>query len=273
MCILFRCNLWGSGAEKLMGKEQLRRTLLKNDERLDISKRENIEIIQSPSVFSFSLDAVLLADFASVSRRRKAKIIDLCSGNGAVAFLLTGKTQNAIIGVEIQEKLVDMARRTVELNKLEEKVSFLHVDVNELTNFLEADSVDVITCNPPYFKNIETSVKNTNDAFSLARHEIMSTLPQLMKTTSKLLKMNGHAYFVHRPDRLLDLLDSMRANRLAPKKIRFVYPRIGKDANMILVEAIKDGKEDGFHVLPPLYVHEKVGEYSPEVKAILFGEE
>lgn len=255
-----------------MEKEQMRKTLLKKGERLDILKRENIEIIQSPSVFSFSLDAVLLADFASVPRLRNARIVDLCSGNGAVAFLLTGKTSNPIIGVEIQEKLIDMAKRTVKLNQLEEQVSFIHADIKQITEMIEPDSVDVITCNPPYFKNLPTSAKNINDAFTLARHEILLSLPELMEKSSQLLKMNGHAYFVHRPDRLLDLLDSLRTNRLAPKRIRFVYPRVGKEANMILIEAIKDGKEDGFKILPPLYVHEQNGDYSQEVKGILFGE-
>lgn len=255
-----------------MKKEQKQEGFLKEGERLDLLKRENIAIIQSPSVFSFSLDAVLLADFADIPRQRKAKIVDLCSGNGAVAFLLTGKTQNPIIGMEIQEKLIDMARRTVALNRLEEKVSFIQADVKEATDFIEADSVDVVTCNPPYFKNIPTSVKNTTEAFTIARHEVLLSLPQLMKKTGQLLKMNGKAYFVHRPDRLLDILDAMRKNRLAPKKIRFIYPRMGKEANMILVEGIKDGKEDGLRILPPLYLHQGIGDYSPEVKAILFGE-
>lgn len=255
-----------------MEKEQMRKTLLKKGERLDILKRENIEIIQSPSVFSFSLDAVLLADFASVPRVRDAKIVDLCSGNGAVAFLLTGKTENPIVGIEIQEKLIDMARRTVKLNELEKQVSFIHADIKEITDQIRPDSVDVITCNPPYFKDLPTSTKNKNDAFMLARHEILLSLPQLMKKSSQLLKMNGHAYFVHRPDRLLDIMDSLRKYRLVPKRIQMVYPRMGKDANMILIEAIKDGKKDGFKILPPLYVHNQNGDYSQEVKGILFGE-
>lgn len=254
-----------------MDKELIEK-FVKDDERLDILKRENIHIIQSPSVFSFSLDAVLLADFARLPKKRKATIVDFCSGNGAVAFLLTGKTYNPIIGVEIQKNLFDMAKRTVALNQLENKVSFLNVDINEITAYIEPDSVDVITCNPPYFKNLDTSRKNSRDAYTIARHEVFLKLPQLMAKTSQLLKMNGKAYFVHRPDRFFDLLDAMRDNRLAPKKIRFIYPYVGKESNMILVEAIKDGKEDGLKILPPLYIHDDSREYSPEVKAILFGE-
>lgn len=257
--------------KRFSGEVEKMEELLKEGERLDVLKRENIQIIQSPSVFSFSLDAVLLADFAAVPRIKPGKIVDLCSGNGAVAFLLTGKTQNPVIGVEIQEQLVDMARRTVKLNGIEEKVSFLHADVNEVTEQIQPDTVDVITCNPPYFKNIGTSTKNERDAFTIARHEIHLTLEQLMQQTSRLLKMNGKAYFVHRPDRLLEILDTMRANRLAPKKVRFIYPKADREANMILLEAIKDGKEDGFRVLPPLYVYDNTGEYTPEVQAILFG--
>lgn len=247
-------------------------TFLKGDERLDVLKRENIRIIQSPSVFSFSLDAVLLADFAEVPRKRKATIVDLCSGNGAVAFLLTGKTENPIIGVEIQDRLVDMAQRTVQLNQIEDKVSFIHSDVNAVTAHIKPDSVDVVTCNPPYFKDLTASSKNNLDAYTIARHEVLLTLPQLMKKTSQLLKMNGKAYFVHRPDRFFEILDAMRSNRLAPKKIRFIYPYEGKEANMILIEAIKDGKEEGLKILPPLFIHDGSRAYSQEVKAILFGE-
>ncbi len=247
--------------------------VLKEGERLDVLKRENIHIIQSSAVFSFSLDAVLLADFADLPRVKPAKIVDLCAGNGAVSFLLTGKTKNAIIGVELQEKLVDMARRTVQLNHLEEKVSFVHADVNEITQWIEPDSVDVITCNPPYFKISDSSFKNEKDAFAIARHEIYLTLDQLMKQTSHLLKMKGKAYFVHRPDRLMEIMETMRKNRIAPKKLQFIYPKHDKEANMILIEGIKDGKEDGFRVLPPLVVYNQQGEYSDKIKGILYGEQ
>ena len=247
--------------------------VLKEGERLDVLKRENIQIIQSSAVFSFSLDAVLLADFAELPRVKPAKIVDLCAGNGAVSFLLTGKTKNPIIGVELQDRLVDMARRTVQLNQLEDKVSFLHADVNDVTRFIKPDSVDVITCNPPYFKLSESSFTNELDAFAIARHEIHLTLDQLMKQTSHLLKMKGKAYFVHRPDRLMEILETMRNNRIAPKKLQFIYPKQNKEANMILIEGIKDGKEDGFRVLPPLVVYNEEGEYSQKVKDVLYGEQ
>ncbi len=256
-----------------MDLKQTEQDFLKEGERIDRLERENIQIIQSSAVFSFSLDAVLLADFAMVPRKKKATIVDFCSGNGAVAFLLTGKTKNPIIGVEIQDRLIDMARRTVELNQLNETVSFIQADINEITEHIKPDSVDVITCNPPYFRDVPSSTKNKLTEYTIARHEVLLNLPQLMLQTSRLLKMNGKAYFVHRPDRLLDMLDTMRDNRLAPKKIQFVYPREGKEANMILIEGIKDGKEDGLRVLPPLYVHDDSGEYSKEVQAILFGEQ
>lgn len=272
MRILFGCHLRRTGATSLSESNQKKPVLLKADERLDLLKKENIQIIQSPSVFSFSLDAVLLANFASVPKTRQAKIVDFCSGNGAVAFLLTGKTKNPIIGVEIQDRLIDMARRTVQLNELEERVSFIHADINDITDHIPADSVDVISCNPPYFKDIPSSTKNTHSAYTIARHEVMLNLDQLMKKTSHLLKMNGKAYFVHRPDRLLEILDTMRANRLAPKRLQFIYPKTNKEANMILIEAIKDGKTDGLKILPPFYVHDETGDYSTEVKAILFGE-
>lgn len=166
---------------------------LKEGERIDRLEREGISIIQSSQVFSFSLDAVLLADFASLPRTKKGVVVDLCSGNGAVAFLLTAKTKNKILGVELQSALVDMAKRTVTMNNLEEKVSFLQADVRELKGVIAKDSVDVITCNPPYFKVSKENLTNKLDSYTLARHEVALPLEELLEAMSGLLKMKGKA--------------------------------------------------------------------------------
>lgn len=245
--------------------------MLKENERIDQLMQYDLEIIQSPDVFSFSLDAVLLGDFAHIRKRDDLKILDLCAGNGAVALMLSQKTKSSIYAVEIQGELVDMAKRSIKLNHLEDQVQVIHKDLKEISK-AHYDSVDIITCNPPYFPMTERGAVNPNEHLAIARHEIYLTLDELMAKISKLLKVNGKAYLVHRPDRFLELMDTMRKYEVTPKRVRFIHPTDEMNANMVLVEGIKRGKEAGFQMLPPLYVHDKSGAYRPEVRKILYGE-
>jgi tRNA1(Val) A37 N6-methylase TrmN6 len=247
------------------------KTLLKQDERIDQLMQHNLQIIQSPSVFSFSLDAILLGEFAQIPKHERATIVDLCAGNGAVSLMLSAQTKSPVTAVEIQERLADMAERSVKLNHLEEKITILNEDIKNIYPHIKKDSVDVITCNPPYFPVTEESRKNPNEHLAIARHEIHATLSDVIHVTADLLKTNGKAYFVHRPDRFLEIIDQMRACQLAPKKVRFVYPKKEKDANILLIEGIKHGKESGFKVLPPLYVFDEQNQYLPEVRRMIYG--
>lgn len=243
---------------------------LKDDERLDYLLAEDLRIIQSPSVFSFSLDAVLLARFVQVPKN-KGHIIDLCSGNGVIPLFLSARTNAKITGVELQPRLHDMATRSIEYNNLAQQIDMQLGDVKDAPGKLGIEKYDVVTCNPPYFLAHELSEKNTSEHYAIARHELYLTLDEAVEATSRLLKQGGKAAFVHRPGRLLDIVSAMRANRLEPKRIQFVYPKRGKEANTLLIEAIKDGKPD-LKVLPPLYVYEDNNEYTPEVRALLYGE-
>ncbi len=245
---------------------------LKEGERIDRLERENISIIQSNQVFSFSLDAVLLADFARLPHTKKGTIIDLCSGNGAVAFLLTAKTNNKILGVELQERLVDMAQRTVVLNELEDKVTFIQADVRDLSGVIPKDSVDVITCNPPYFKVAKDHLTNKLDTYTLARHEVCLPLEELLQAISGLLKMKGKAYLVHRPDRMADIITLARKYHIEPKRVQFVSPKKGKESNIMMIEFIKNGGLGGMRILPELVVFDEQGAYTSELTNILFGE-
>lgn len=244
---------------------------LQNDERLDYLLAEDLRIIQSPSVFSFSLDAVLLSRFAYVPIKR-GKIVDLCTGNGVIPLFLSARTEAEIIGIELQDRLADMAKRSVRYNKLEEQISIKLGDVKGISTEIGSEKYDVVTCNPPYFPAHEASEKNLKEHLAIARHEIHLTLDEAVRSASELLKQGGKAAFVHRPGRLLDIVTAMRANRLEPKRIRFVYPKEGKEANTLLIEAIKDGKPD-LKILPPLYVYEENGEYTKEVNEMLYGKE
>lgn len=246
--------------------------MLKGDERFDRLIRENISIIQSPSVFSFSIDAVLLANFAKLPKSDTARIVDACSGNGAVAFMISAKTNAKIVGIEYQERLVDMANRTIEFNALHDKVEMLHTDYNIVEQYIKPDSVDVITCNPPYFINNAQSEKNKLDTFTLARHEVTLTLEQWVKQSSRLLKYKGKLFIVHRPERLGDIMDCLRQYKVPVKRLQFVYPKANKKANIVLIEAIKNGSNDGVEVLPSITIFDEDNQYMPLVKEMLYGE-
>ncbi|KOF09105.1 hypothetical protein AC739_16835 [Planococcus glaciei] len=245
--------------------------MLLDDERLDYLLAEDLRIIQSPSVFSFSLDAVLLARFAYVPLKR-GKIVDLCTGNGAIPLFLSARTESAIVGVELQERLVHMAQRSVAYNGLEEQIQIIEGDVKEIPARLGIEKYDVVTCNPPYFPAHELSDKNLSEHMAIARHELHLTLDESVQAASKLLKQGGKAVFVHRSGRLIDIITAMRANRLEPKRVRLVYPKAGKEANTLLIEGIKDGKPD-LKILPPLIVYGENGEYTEEVRELLYGNE
>lgn len=246
--------------------------MLRENERIDQLMQYDLSIIQSPTVFSYSLDAVLLGDFAELKNRDDQKVMDLCSGNGAVALMISQKTRSHIYGIEIQEKLANMAQRSVQLNNLNEAITIIQKDLKNISK-KHYDSVDLITCNPPYFPIDESSVINPNEHLAIARHEIHLTLDELLAKISKLLKMNGKVYLVHRPDRFLELMDVMQKYGVNPKSVRFVHPNEQANANIVLVEGIKNNNKGGFKMLPPLYVHNADGSYQEEVRKILYGED
>lgn len=246
--------------------------LLQGDERLDYLLAENLRIIQSPSVFSFSLDAVLLAKFAGIPLSSRGKIVDLCAGNGVIPLFLSARSKAHITAVELQPRLADMARRSVTYNELDAQITIVEGDVNDAPATLGVEKYDAVTCNPPYFLAHELTEKHSNEHHAIARHELHLTLEQAIFSASRLLKQGGKASFVHRPERMLDIVTYMRKHRLEPKRMQLIYPKHGKEANTILIEGIKDGKA-GLKVLPPLFVYNDDNEYTDEVKVLLYGEQ
>ncbi len=242
---------------------------LHDDERLDYLLAEDLRIIQSPSVFAFSLDTVLLARFVYVPIQ-KGNLIDLCTGNGVIPLLLSKRTKGAITGVEIQERIYQMAKRSIQYNQLESRIDFIHGNIKDMPMKLGYGKFDVVTCNPPYFSTPPTSEKNKNEHLAIARHEIYCNLEDVVRVSSQLVRPGGKVAFVHRPGRLLDIVTLMRKYRIEPKRLQFVYPKIGKEANTILIEGIKDGHPD-LKILPPLIVYNEDGEYTKELHSILYG--
>src|SRR5574337_976884 len=235
-------------------KEMTIRPILNPNERIDQLATNDVKIIQSRDVFSYSIDAVLLSRFPNIPKR--GQIVDLCAGNGAVGLFASSSTTATILEVELQERLADMAQRSVALNDLR------HVNPS---------STDLIFCNPPYFKLDEKSRVNESEHYLLARHELATNLDMICKVSQQLLKTNGHLAMVHRPDRFFEIIETMKKYHLVPKRIQFVYPKANRDANILLIDAIKDGKPGGEKFLPPLIIHKLDGSYTDEVHHIYYG--
>ncbi len=224
---------------------------------------EGLELIQDPSGYKFSTDSVLLANFAKA--KTNDICVDLCSGSGVVAILFSCKNKiKKTYAVELQERLADMAKRSVLHNKLEDKIEVLNINLNKTHEVLGHESVDVVTVNPPYNPVGETS---ETDEIAMATHELSTNLNEILNETSKLLKYGGKLFMVHRADRLVDILCGCRANKLEPKVLRIVYPKVSKEPNLVLVEATKGGKP-GIKTQKPLILNEEDGTETAELKKI-----
>mgnify|MGYP002511243384 CR=1 FL=1 len=235
---------------------------LKENERIDDLERSGYHIIQDTGRFCFGMDAVLLSGFARV--KDGAKVLDLGTGTGIIPILLEAKTKAAhLTGLEIQEDSADMARRSVCLNGLQDKITIVTGDIKEAAGLFDAASFDVVTCNPPYMTESH-GLTNPSDAKAIARHEILCTLEDVIVQTAKLLKPGGNFYMVHRPFRLAEIITLLCACKLEPKRMQLVYPYVDKEPNMVLIEANRGGKPR-MTVEKPLIVYKEPGVYMPEI--------
>ena len=213
---------------------------LKEHERLDDLHRNGYRIIQNEKAFCFGMDAVLLSGYAAVREGERA--IDLGTGTGIIPILLEAKTGGEhFTGLEIQAEMADMARRSVALNHLEEKIDIVCGDIKEASQIFGAASFDVVTTNPPYMNDAH-GLQNPDPVKAIARHEVLCTLEDVVREGAKLLVPGGRFYMVHRPHRLVEIINIMTSFKLEPKRIKFVHPFVDKEANMVLIEGIKGGK-------------------------------
>lgn len=238
---------------------------LNHGERID-QLTEQLGVIQNPNMFRFTIDAVLLARFCRLPSR--GRIVDLCSGNGVIPILLSTRTELPISGLEIQSCLVNMARRSVAMNQLERQIQIHEGDLRQCSSDWY-DQFDLITCNPPYVPR-GRSERNQSIHMAIARHEIFCTLEDVVKISGKLLKTGGRMAMVHRAARFNDIVTTMRRYRLEPKRVRWVHPRFDAAANLVLVEAAKDGGVE-LHVENPLVVYNDDGTYTEEIHRIYGG--
>lgn len=224
-------------------------------------------IYQDDDWFKFSLDSVLLAKFVTLNLRHK-KIIDLACGNAPIPMLLTFRTKAVIYGVEYQNCIYKLGKESIIENRIEDKIILINEDVRNLKNNFNSDSFDVVTCNPPYFKVSNSLYFNQNEIKSLARHEVTLNLEDVVRNASYLLKNGGIFAMVHRTERFVEIMEVMKKYKIEPKRVQFIYPKVGLESDLMLIEGIKNGKV-GLKMLFPLVIHNDDNTYTDEISKLL----
>lgn len=225
---------------------------------------KNLRVYQDSEMFNFSIDSILLPNFVTLNKSIK-KILDIGCGNLPISLILTTKTEAKITAVEIQKDVYTLAQKNLKLNKLEDRIELINDDICNLYKNIPTETFDVIVCNPPFFKVSSKSHFNKNDYKTLARHEITLNLDNLFSISKKLLKNNGTIAIVHRPERLIEIIDTMRQYNIMPKRIQLVYPKKDREANILLIEGTKNGNS-GIKFMQPLFVHNSDGSYTENIK-------
>lgn len=233
----------------------------------DVLGYPNLKIYQNSHFFSFSLDSIILANYSTI-RLRDNKILDFCSGNGIIPLILSKRCDKSIEGVEVQEKLYDLANKSIIYNHLENQISMYCEDISDFCNKKNhIDLYDLVLCNPPYFKNNENSTKNLSYEKMIARHEILIDFDTICGCAKKVLKEHGNFCVVHRTDRLMDVLSSFQKNNIEPKRLKFIYETIEKESFLVLVEGQKNGKV-GLKIEKSLFLYNLDGSMTEEYKKL-----
>lgn len=238
---------------------------LKDGERLDDLQCNGLRIIQNEKLFCFGMDAVLLTGFTRV--KEGERVLDLGTGTGIIPLLLSAKTKGEhFTGLEISNSSVDMARRSVRLNGLEQRIEIIQGDIKEAGELFAPASFDVVTSNPPYMIG-QHGLINSDLEKAAARHEILCTLEDVVRAAARLVRSGGRFCLVHRPFRLAEIIRVLSGYRLEPKRMRLVYPYADREPNMVLIESVRGGNPR-MTVEKPLIVYEKAGVYTSEIKEL-----
>lgn len=242
---------------------------LKENERIDYMLGEQLKIIQDGQSFAFSLDTLLLAYWAKEAIKNRSKVVELCSGNAAASLYMAAFNKAHYDDVELQEDIVYKARRSVELNDMQDRITVHQGNVKDAGSFLRKDSYDVVVVNPPYFKAPAGHKLNPDRSKAIARHELEINLEEIIAVSAGLLKMKGKMFMVHRPERLGEIINYGFKHDLAVKTVQPFVSRRGQDANLVIVEAVRSGKGDGLVLRDAIEVHEADGSNTPAIKEIL----
>lgn len=231
-------------------------------ERIDELQRNGYRIIQNPERFCFGMDAVLLSGFARAKKQERC--LDLGCGNGIIPILMEAKTEGKhFTGLEIQPESADMARRSVALNGLQDRIDIVEGDIKDASKIFGASSFHVVTTNPPYM-TAQHGLTNLYEAKTIARHEVLCNLEDIIRESARLLMPGGRFYMVHRPFRLAEIISLMVRYRMEPKRMRLVYPYVDREPNMVLIEGLRGGKSR-MTVEKPLIVYKEPGKYTDEI--------
>jgi tRNA1(Val) A37 N6-methylase TrmN6 len=211
-------------------------------------------IYQYDDKFKFSLDSILLAEFVELKQSVRT-IVDFCTGNAPVPLILSTKTKARIYGFELQEKIYRLAKMSVMENKLESRIDIVNANITEALEYILPESVDAVTCNPPYFKyDKDSSLINEDKEKAIARHEIAMNLEDMCTSAKYILKNKAPLYIVHRCDRLEEILNCLNKYNFKVKKLQFVYAGYNKEAIMVLIKATKNGNSGSLKIMPPIDV-------------------
>lgn len=236
--------------------------ILKENEKIEDLQRNGYRIIQDSNRFCFGMDAVLLSTFAKANAGDA--VLDMGTGTGIIPILMAGKTNaSKFMALEIQEESADMARRSVALNQLEDRITVVDGDIKQAREIFLPASFDVVTCNPPYMIG-QHGIVNPESPMAIARHEILCTLEDVISQAAKVLKPGGNFYLVHRPFRLAEIMTTLAKYKLEPKRMQLVYPFVDKEPNMVLIEANRGGRPR-LTVEKPLIVYQEPGKYTDEI--------
>lgn len=229
----------------------------------DLIGYKNMKIIQNPEWFSFSIDSVLLPRFVTINKDTK-NILDIGTGNAPIPLILSTRTKSKIFGIEIQKDIYDLAQESIEMNDLQDQIKLINDDVHNIDQYFKYGFFDVIVSNPPYFKLQEKSKINEDIHKTIARHELKIDLEDIIRISSLYLKNGGLLAIVHRSDRLIELISLFKKYNIEPKKIQLIYPKIGEESNIVLIEG-KKGENPGLKIMPSIIAHNNDGTYSEEV--------
>lgn len=239
---------------------------LEANERIDYLEFKNLKIVQNKDGFCFGIDSVLLSDFAK-NIKKDSMVLDLGTGTGIIPILLCGKTKlKKVTGIELQEEVAKMAKKSIKLNNLEDKFNVINENILNLNKIYENQTFDVIVSNPPYKKK-DTGITNENEKKIISRHEISASLEDFIKISKDLLKDKGEFYMVHRPERLVDIFELMRKYKIEPKILKMVYSYKNKEPKLILIKGVKNAKPF-LKVESNLYIYEDTGKYTKEILKI-----